>query len=324
VLALATLSVARPSVAQESNVAAAEAFFQDGRALYDAGKFDEACPKLAESHRLDPATGTLLALALCHEGQGRLATAWAEFTECEGRARLEGRKDRLTVATERASLLKPRLSSLAIDVPPDVAATAGLEVKLDGVVVGAPSFGVPVPIDGGEHRVDATAPGKAPWQGTVAIKVEQDAVRIAVPALPPLNPTAPAEPVAPAEMPPDPPKSSGWMSIAGLATAGAGVVALGVGGYLALDAKGDYSDAMKACGGPDGLDCPPGPYADAQDARKQGDTATIVMSIGAVVLAGGAALWFLAPKAKSEKASVSLRIDRVGVGPSGAMIRGSF
>jgi hypothetical protein len=47
--------------------AAADALFKAGRTLVKQGKFSEACPKLEASHKLDPATGTLLALGDCYE-----------------------------------------------------------------------------------------------------------------------------------------------------------------------------------------------------------------------------------------------------------------
>jgi hypothetical protein len=123
---IATLVVSQAH-AQGGNTVAAEALFEDGRTLFEAGQYTEGCPKLAESYRLDPATGTLLALALCREGEGKLATAWAKFKDAEGRAKQEGREDRATIASERAAALRPRLSSLAVDVPPDMASTPGFE-----------------------------------------------------------------------------------------------------------------------------------------------------------------------------------------------------
>src|SRR5262245_38471557 len=109
--------------------APAEALFQEGRSLLIAGKVDEACPKPEESQRLDPAAGTLLALALCHERQGKLAKAWAEFVDIEGRSRRDGRADREQMARQRAEALRPRLSTLTLRLPPGAAQTPGFTVS---------------------------------------------------------------------------------------------------------------------------------------------------------------------------------------------------
>jgi hypothetical protein len=79
---------ARTGVAQTTSESAAqaEALFREGRVLIKAGQTSEACAKFAESQRLDPQTGTLLNLALCHEDEGKTASAWAEFNEVSERS----------------------------------------------------------------------------------------------------------------------------------------------------------------------------------------------------------------------------------------------
>ena len=76
---LATALLVAPAVSAAEPgadpVTMAEALFQQGKQLLERGDAHAACPKLAESLRLDRATGTLLALAMCHEVEGRLASA---------------------------------------------------------------------------------------------------------------------------------------------------------------------------------------------------------------------------------------------------------
>jgi serine/threonine-protein kinase len=316
---------AAPAFAQSGNTAAAEALFQEGRTLFQAGKFAEACPKLAESNRLDPATGTLLTLALCHEGEGKLASAWAEFTDVEGRSQREGRDDRVKIAREHATALRPRLSTVTVEFAADAAQTPGLEVRVNGVSLGIGSFGVAVPMDGGEHRAEATAPGKAPWHGTFTLKPESDTVRVTVPVLTDAAVDAPPAAVTPA--PTDAPAtvstdSGSGMRTAALITAGAGVVALGVGTYLAFDAKSDYDAAKKDC---DGTVCDGGPFQASEDARSQGTVATVVFVVGGAALATGAVLWFLAPSGSEEAPSAAgIRVNRVGVVPGSMIVGGEF
>ena len=57
----------------------AEALFRAGREAMKQGDYEEACPRLRESQRLDPALGTLLNLALCEEELSNLLAAWRHY-----------------------------------------------------------------------------------------------------------------------------------------------------------------------------------------------------------------------------------------------------
>ena len=187
-----TARVGRASAAGDDPLAVAEALFQEGRLLLESGDAHEACPKLAESLRLDRATGTLLALAMCHEVDGHLASAWAEYLEVIARAKRDGRPDREEAARQYAHALQPRLSMLDIAVPAAVARIPGLVVQRDGVALEAPAWSTPVPIDPGPHVVTATAPGRQPFSATVVVGDVADHQTVTVPLLPPEDAGRPA------------------------------------------------------------------------------------------------------------------------------------
>src|SRR5579871_3417882 len=113
-LLLAVASAPRVARAQGAeDKAAAEAAFDEGKKLMAAHAYAEACPKLAESQRLDPGIGTMLGLADCYEKNGQTASAWAEFREAAGvAARKQDRRESL--ARENATRLEPLLTRLVI------------------------------------------------------------------------------------------------------------------------------------------------------------------------------------------------------------------
>ncbi len=153
-------------------VALAETLYRQARELMAQGKYDAACPKLAESYRLDRATGTLLNLASCHERQGKVATAWSEFVDSAEAARRDGRSDRVKFSEDRIRALEPQLSRLTLNLAPDAEAP-GLEVRLDGALIRPAARGVPTPVDPGKHSITAQADHKAAWSRDVEIKAAQ-------------------------------------------------------------------------------------------------------------------------------------------------------
>src|SRR5687767_13492271 len=108
-VALVTFASGAFAAASPSDVALAEALFQEGQKLFKERRYAEACPKFEESQRLDPGGGTLFQLATCHEFTGRTASAWAEFSEVALLAKQRNRPDIERAARERVSSLQPRL-----------------------------------------------------------------------------------------------------------------------------------------------------------------------------------------------------------------------
>jgi hypothetical protein len=158
---------------------AAEALFQEGRRLMAAGNTTEACARFAESYALETSSGILLNLALCHETEGRTATAWAEYRAAARLARNQGRDDRAAAADTKAAALEPRLARLTV-VP--ATPLPGLEVARENGPLSERDLGVAAPIDPGFHEFRASAPGHRGWTATLEIK-EGEQRTLEIPAL---------------------------------------------------------------------------------------------------------------------------------------------
>jgi serine/threonine-protein kinase len=341
---LAVLAGPGVARAEGGDATTAEALFRQGKQMLEAKDYARACPMLAESYRLDPATGALLALATCHEQQGALATAWSEFAEAASRAQREGRADRVSVAKERAQAIEPKLSTLTITVPGEIAGLPGFELRRDGVALGQVVFGVPVPIDGGEHTVQVVATGKQTWRTTVSVGREKDKKTVSVSSLDTaasaavltptsgapaatgaapssVAPTAGTPGVAPNGATPPSPISPGLasMQIGGLAVGGAGVLGIVVGSVFGLRA---ISDNNKSGCGPS--TCPDEASLKARaDARSAGNVSTISFVAGGVLAAAGVTLFVLGGQKQGEKASISV-MPAVAASQWELALRGAF
>jgi hypothetical protein len=273
-----------PARAQEAG--AAELLFDQGRKLLEEGKLDEACAKLEASQKMDPAVGTLLNLADCNDRRGRVATAWTNYRAATSLAETKGDAARAEFARKRAKALEPRIPTLTIRV---VSPEPGLVVKRDGAALEDAAWGMPVPIDPGSHVVEASASGKQTWSKRVDVAAASMVVEV-----PQLAAIASAPP-PPRERPTSAPEDDEGrtMRTFGIASGAAGLVAVGIGTVFAIRAASVWNDAKPHC-----LNdlCDDTGYSLNHDARTNGDVATVALVTGAVLLAAGAALYFLAPQ----------------------------
>jgi hypothetical protein len=296
--ACAALAVTSLAQAQEpSDKAAAEALYEQGHALDAQGHYLQACPKYAESLRLDPGIGVMLHLASCWEKAGKPASAWAEYREAEQVAVRAG-DSRSDVARKRAEALESRLFRLTIVVPA-ASSVEGLALARDGEAVGPAQWGSSVPVDPGEHTVVAVAPGKRRWESKFLATEQSGSTTLTVPVLVDDAPSAlPAPLPAAATTPDETPRAPFWSTqrIVAVAVAGAGVVGVGVGTYFGILTKVKL-DQSNAPG-----DCQPNSHCSAAgaalrtDAQNAATVSTVAFGIGLAALAGGAALWLTAPR----------------------------
>lgn len=182
---LLLLASALPVRAESDAAAEADALFARGRERLAAGDYAQACLLLAESFRRDAATGSLLALALCHERAGKLASACAAYAAVAARAHEEGRADRERAAQEKLTQLKDQLSSLSLDVSA-LQHEPSLHVRVNGQALTSEELAQPWPVDGGEFVVEVVAEGKQPWRVSVSVADSGENVALTVPELAPL------------------------------------------------------------------------------------------------------------------------------------------
>ncbi|MCA9588924.1 MAG: tetratricopeptide repeat protein [Myxococcales bacterium] len=317
---------AAPAFAAPSDIANAEGLFQRAKALMAKKKYAEACPMLEESYRLDRAMGTLLNLALCHEGLGRTASAWGEFKAVEQQALAASppREDRAKLARTHAARLEPKLSRVKVTVDAPV---TGLVLKVDGEEKGEPLWRSGITVDPGRRAIEVTAPGKKPYSTSVTVG---DAATETV--------TIPALEDVPVEAPPPPPPAVATLDqveeaaakrarrTTGFIVGGLGVVTAGVGAAFGVLAIGADSDAKKCS------PCAAGSPA-ADESNRATDRAllfanisNVAIPVGGVLLVAGALLVLTSggsadPAPAAKKAAPRLAF---GAGPGSVSLGGSW
>jgi len=272
---LALVAFATPAAAQRpTREGTAQALFDEAAELFTRGEYAAACAKFQASDALDPKGGTLFNLALCREKEGKVASAWTAFTEARNRSLREGRPERVAFAEKKLAEILPLVPHLTVvDGPADG------EVRIDGEPLPRAAWGTAVPIDPGEHHVEATAPQRRPWSSTIDLR-RGASVTVSVPALAPVTERMAPLPVAatPSARPP---------SVLGFTLVGGGAAALAVGALFGVRAfdKRDEAETL----------CAQNRCGEGRAANDEGITSGWIANVGVGlgVVALGAGLWLL-------------------------------
>jgi hypothetical protein len=300
---------AETSAAQK---AAAESLFDDGLKAMKSAHFAEACPKLEESQRIDPAIGTLLYLAECYEKTGRTASAWATFREAASAAQAQGETERTRVAAARADRLQPSLSKLTLKVVPETAQITTLRVTRDNVQVAKTLFGLAIPVDPGKYHIVASADGYQSYETDIEVSANGDSKSLEIPALaasttsPPAAVPAPVSAgaqtssVPPASPEPSPaPAGGSGLRTAAYVTGALGIVGLGIGSYFGVRAISKNNEAKEHCPGGNVCNDPQGESL-TNDAQSAATVSNITIGVGAALAVTGVVLYLTsAPKEKT-------------------------
>jgi hypothetical protein len=357
-IAVAWLAPLRDAAAQsKEDVARADALFSAAKALTDAGQYQDACAKFAESKRLAPGLGVTLYLADCYERIGRTASAWTEFRSAEGQAR-ERNDKRADVARGRAQALEAKLNRVTISVAPSLP-LRGLEVLRDGQPLAQEEMGLAVPVDPGDHAIVVSSPGHAARTLNVHVGPEKPSATVVIdalgeptgggtePAAAPGSGATPAQAAGAAPGPGAPGATTGSLTAApgalggaeatgtdaanddpgktrrwiGLGVGALGIVGVGVGSAFGLIAKSKLDDSNSShCDSTN--HCDPAGLSMRKDSESAATASTALFVAGGVALAAGIVLYVTAPRATASSAIVVAPAPLAGGG--GAIVRTTF
>lgn len=276
-----------PAGAQTPSSEAAN-LFEQGRALAKAGKHEQACAKFEKSLALDPAIGTQLNYADCHEKLGRYADAWRIFDSAADAERMTN-PVRAKFARERADALLPKVGIVVIEV--ETPASPQLAIAIGGRSVKAAAV-IREIVDPGSVEITANASSGEPFEATETVAAGKT-VTISIPAFPDAGGRSTAASDEPGTV-----RRRSRVYLA-YGVGGAGVVSLATGIIVGLAAKGNY-DAQFDNG--NCQDVEPSPVCSAQglaaqnSARNLATFGTVLGVGGLALIAGGTILFLTAPR----------------------------
>jgi hypothetical protein len=289
-----------------SAVTRAETLFQTGRQLMREGRYNEACPKLVESQRLDPAPGTQLNLADCWEHAGLTASAEHEFLQVAESAEKAGETERAAVARARVKQLESKLTRLKLSVPA-AARVAGLVLLQNSTAVPETDWGKARAVDPGKFVVEARAPGRRSFISEFSLRGDAATHELSIPILAADSSPVPSDSST---------RRADWLQGSGIGLLGLGAVGLTLGTVFGVRAVSLYHRSQDEGCDPNDR-CTPGALETRESAVHSGNASTVSFIVGGALLAGGAGLYVWGSR---ERAAVRPGLSaRVAPQPGGAV-----
>jgi len=312
ILVLALLLGTATAARAETDKARADASFEEGKRLLQAGDWPGACASFEASFAADPAVSAAVKIARCNAHDGKLVAALAEYRRAlELNHSLQQTPQRVkeleALITSDLAALEPRIPKLSLVMTPR---PSGLEVSVNGTLVPGESLAAPFPVDPGETEIIVRAPGYREQRLTprIAEGVLHELSLELVAEPPPASAVAPS---APAPVPAvgsqvglgkpvntdvlDREAGSGQRTL-GVVVGGAGALALGVAAYFGVKTLVLVDDAAPHC---PGNACDHEGYGMIQDAGDAQTLGFVSGGLGAALVATGAVLYLTAPSART-------------------------
>jgi hypothetical protein len=268
--------------------------------------------------------------------EGKLRATHAQFLSCTDPACPRLVRDDCARRLDEVDSAQPTIAFEVKDA--SGADVYAVKVTMDGEPWAESLEGEAVAVDPGKHSFVFDIKGVSSTVRTVVVtegeKGRRELVVLKDSLTPPAGPSTPGAPASSSGAPPSvgtsadrPARALGVQRIAGLATAAAGVVGLGLGAAFGILTTSEWASAKSACG--DKIaQCPVANVASAQSHRSTalGDAtvSTVGFAAGGVLLAAGAVLFFTGRPAPTPSAAHLEALPILGPGQAGLAVLGTF
>ena len=277
--------MAAPKNHETKAVESARSLFYRALALQDQGRWAEALELLEKVAETRESAQVRFNIAFNQEHLGRLAAAARSYEKAISLAKQSGAENVTRAAYDRLGRLSSRVARLVLRPIGD-----GVSVTVDGVELGPADWGRAIPVEVGDHTVQAHAAGHKPYRMSVSLpggetrelRLELEPIREERPAevLPEAPRAVESEPVPSARPRAAPPNRESNSNTLPFVAGGAAVLSVATAGVFYALRKNALDTMRERC---DGGQCP-------DDLRSTDERGALYTTVANVALATGVGL----------------------------------